>query len=114
MPQQWENRKCKSMLKSVDMTLRIPHCAAGTGDAPANCEDQVEWNFYGPFKTERQARRDAKRDQSKRTAAYCITAAVTNRQKQTADEQLVDLELVSINARTAEAAAAIELSQTLH
>jgi hypothetical protein len=81
-----------------------------------NCEDQVEWNFFGPFKTERQARRDAKRDESKRTAAYCITAAVIDRQQQTADEQLVDLEVVSINARTAEAAAAIELSpgQTVH
>jgi hypothetical protein len=79
-----------------------------------NCEDQVEWNFFGPFKTERQARRDAKRSESK--ATYCMTAAVTNRQQQTEDEQLVDLEVVSINARTAEAAAAIELSpgQTLH
>jgi hypothetical protein len=74
------------------------------------CEADDEWNFFGPFKTERQAERDAKRSESKRTATYCVTAAVMGE-----DEQRVDLEIMSITARTAEAAAvAASFEQTRH
>jgi hypothetical protein len=72
------------------------------------CEADNERTFFGPFKTERQAERDAKRSET--VATYCVTARVTRE-----DEQWVNHEIMSITARTAEAAAvAASFEQTRH
>jgi hypothetical protein len=71
--------------------------------ACAKCEADDEWNFFGPFKTKRQAERDAKRREYR--AAYRVTVAVMEEGEP---------ELMSITARTAEAAAAASFEQTRH